>query len=410
MNRVFVTGVGAVTPIGNTAEEFARNLRAGKSGVGPITTFDASKHSVRIAAEVKGFDPSLYIAKKDIRRHDRYSQFAMGASHMALEQARLTPGSFDPRRVGVIISTGIGGIHTFEAEQEVIRQQGPGRVSPFLVPMMICNIASGYVAMAHGFKGPNFCIVSACASGLHGIGEAYLKLAHGMIDICVAGGAESAITPLTVAGFAQMKALSTRNDAPEKASRPYDKDRDGFVMGEGAGVLVLETEASVQRRGVQPLAEILGYGANADAYHLTAPEPNGEGACQAMTDALAWRSTPKESVNYINAHGTSTPLGDVAEILAVKRVFGDHARKLMVNSTKSMIGHLLGAAGCLGAVATILQITGGFVHPTINLDCPGENLDLDFVPNTAREVRIETGLVNSFGFGGQNASIAFRRV
>ncbi|NLI74952.1 MAG: beta-ketoacyl-ACP synthase II [Candidatus Riflebacteria bacterium] len=410
MNRVFVTGVGAVTPIGNTAEEFARNLRAGKSGVGPITTFDASKHSVRIAAEVKGFDPSLYIAKKDVRRHDRYSQFAMGASHMALEQARLTPGSFDPKRVGVIISTGIGGIHTFETEQEVIRQQGPGRVSPFLVPMMICNIAAGYVAMAHGFKGPNFCIVSACASGLHGIGEAYLKLAHGMIDVCVAGGAESAITPLTVAGFAQMKALSTRNDAPEKASRPFDKDRDGFIMGEGAGVLVLETEANVQRRGVQPLAEVLGYGASADAHHLTAPEPNGEGAFQAMTDALAWRSTPKESVNYVNTHGTSTPLGDVAEIQAVKRVFGDHAKKLMVNSTKSMIGHLLGAAGSLGSVATILQITGGFVHPTINLDCPGDNLDLDFVPHTARDARIETALVNSFGFGGQNASIAFRRV
>ncbi|RCK80725.1 MAG: 3-oxoacyl-[acyl-carrier-protein] synthase, KASII [Candidatus Ozemobacter sibiricus] len=410
MNRVFVTGLGAVTPIGIGIEEFAAGLRAGRSGVGPITSFDASQHSVKIAAEVKGFDPSPYIAKKEIRRHDRYSQFAMAASHMALQQARLEPGTFDPRRVGVIFSTGIGGIQTFEAEHDVIRGQGPGRVSPFLVPMMICNIASGYIAMAHGFKGPNFCVVSACASGLHGMGEAYLKLAHGLIDICVTGGAEAAITPLTVAGFAQMKALSTRNDAPEKASRPFDADRDGFVMGEGAGALIFETEASMQRRGVTPLAEVIGYGASADAYHLTAPEPNGEGAFQAMSEAIAFRQTPPTTFNYVNCHGTSTPLGDVAEILAIKRVFGDHAKSLMVNATKSMIGHLLGAAGAVGAVATVLQISRGFVHPTINLDRCDERIDLDCVPHTAREARIEAALVNSFGFGGQNACLAFRRV
>ncbi|OIP31875.1 beta-ketoacyl-[acyl-carrier-protein] synthase II [bacterium CG2_30_54_10] len=409
MNRVFVTGLGAVTPIGIGIEEFGRSLRAGKSGVCPISCFDASKHSVRIAGEVKNFDPAPYITKKDIRRHDRYSQFAMAASHMAIQQAGLVPGAYDPKRVGVIISTGIGGIHTYEEEFKVISQQGPRRVSPFLVPMMICNIAAGYVAIAHGFKGPNFCIVSACASGLHGIGEGYLKLVHGMIDICVTGGSEAAIISLNIAGFAQMKALSTRNDAPEKASRPFDKDRDGFVMGEGAGVLILETEASMNRRGAKPLAEVIGYGASADAHHLTAPCPDGEGAYQAMTDALEFSKTPKESVNYVNAHGTSTHLGDVAETIALKRVFGDHAKKLMVNSTKSMIGHLLGAAGTVGAVATVIQMTGGFVHPTINLDCPGEGLDLDYVPNTARNAQIEAGLVNSFGFGGQNACVVFRK-
>ncbi|MBP7633830.1 beta-ketoacyl-ACP synthase II [Candidatus Ozemobacteraceae bacterium] len=410
MKRVFVTGMGAVTPIGIGIEEFAANLKAGVSGVGPITRFDASKHTARIAAEVKNFDPTLYINKKEVRRHDRYSQFAMAASEMAIKQAGITSENVDHARVGVIIATGIGGISTMEAEHDTYMKSGPGRVSPFLVPMMICNIASGCLAMAHGFKGPNYCVVSACASGLHAIGEAWQKIQLGIVDAMICGGAEAGITPLTVAGFAQMKALSTRNDEPTKASRPYDKDRDGFVMGEGSGSIVIESEESMLKRGAKPIAELVGYGCSADAYHLTAPDPNGEGAFLAMKQALAWNSIPVEQIDYVNAHGTSTPVGDPVEVVAIKRVFGDHAKKLAVNSTKSMIGHLLGAAGAVGTVATLIQMSGGFLHPTINHDQPGEGCDLDFVPNTAREAKIRHAVVNSFGFGGQNASLLFKAV
>jgi len=410
MKRVFVTGMGAVTPIGIGIDEFATNLKAGVSGVGPITRFDASKHTARIAAEVKNFDPTLYISKKEVRRHDRYSQFAMAASEMAIKQAGMTSENFDPARVGVIIATGIGGISTMEAEHDTYMKSGPGRVSPFLVPMMICNIASGCLAMAHGFKGPNYCVVSACASGLHAIGEAWQKVQLGIVDAMICGGAEAGITPLTVAGFAQMKALSTRNDEPTKASRPYDKDRDGFVMGEGSGSIVLESEESMLKRGAKPIAELVGYGCSADAYHLTAPDPNGEGAFLAMKQALAWNSIPAEQIDYVNAHGTSTPVGDPVEVVAIKRVFGDHAKKLAVNSTKSMIGHLLGAAGAVGTVATLIQMSRGFLHPTINHDQPGDGCDLDFVPNTAREAKIRHAIVNSFGFGGQNASLLFKAV
>ena len=410
MNRVFITGMGVVTPIGNNVSEFLEALKTGKNGIGPITGFDSSRHSVRIAAEVKNFDPTPYIPKKEIRRHDRYSQFAMGASHMAIQQAGLSKENTVPRRIGVILSTGIGGIRTFETEQEVIVRSGPGRVSPFLVPMMICNIAAGYISMYHGFRGPSFCVVSACASALHGLGEAYLKLADGRLDAAVAGGAESAITPLTVAGFAQMKALSTRNDAPHEASRPFDKDRDGFVMGEGAGAFVLETEENMKRRGAVPLAELAGYGASADAYHLTAPDPNGEGAVQAMADAIDMAGLRPDQIDYVNAHGTSTPVGDPAESGAVRKLFQTHADKLLVNSTKSMVGHLLGAAGAVGLAATILQMQNGFVHPTINLHTPGEGCDLDFVPLAARECRINNAIINAFGFGGQNGSLLIRRV
>ncbi|HEY9072283.1 MAG TPA: beta-ketoacyl-ACP synthase II [Candidatus Ozemobacteraceae bacterium] len=410
MKRVFVTGMGAVTPIGIGIEEFAAGLKAGVSGVGPITQFDASKHTVRIAAEVKNFDPTLYINKKEARRHDRYSQFAMAASDMALKQSGLTVEHLDPARVGVIIATGIGGIATLENEYDTYLKSGPGRVSPFLVPMMICNIAAGCVAMAHGFKGPNYCVVSACASGLHAIGEAWQKIQLGLVDAMVCGGAEAGITPLTVAGFAQMKALSTRNDEPTKASRPFDKDRDGFVMGEGSGVLVIESEESMNRRGAKPIAELVGYGCSADAHHLTAPHPEGEGAFLAMKQALAWQNVPVTQIDYVNAHGTSTPVGDPTEVTAVKRVFGDHAKNLAVNSTKSMIGHLLGAAGAVGTIATLIQMSRGFLHPTINHDAPGEGCDLDFVPNTAREKKIGCAIVNSFGFGGQNASLLFKAV
>ncbi|OQA08446.1 MAG: 3-oxoacyl-(acyl-carrier-protein) synthase 2 [bacterium ADurb.Bin374] len=399
MKRVFVTGMGAVTPIGIGIDEFATNLKAGVSGVGPITRFDASKHTARIAAEVKNFDPTLYISKKEVRRHDRYSQFAMAASEMAIKQAGMTSENFDPARVGVIIATGIGGISTMEAEHDTYMKSGPGRVSPFLVPMMICNIASGCLAMAHGFKGPNYCVVSACASGLHAIGEAWQKVQLGIVDAMICGGAEAGITPLTVAGF-----------EPAKASRPYDKDRDGFVMGEGSGSIVLESEESMLKRGAKPIAELVGYGCSADAYHLTAPDPNGEGAFLAMKQALAWNSIPAEQIDYVNAHGTSTPVGDPVEVVAIKRVFGDHAKKLAVNSTKSMIGHLLGAAGAVGTVATLIQMSRGFLHPTINHDQPGDGCDLDFVPNTAREAKIRHAIVNSFGFGGQNASLLFKAV
>lgn len=410
MKRVFVTGLGIVSPNGIGVESFSQSLKAGKSGVKNITTFDPEKHTVKIAAEVEGFDPTPYIVKKEIRRHDRFSQFSMAASHMAISQANLTAESWDPKRICVLIATGIGGIHTLESEHDVYLKSGPGRVSPFLVPMMICNIASGYVAMAHKFKGPNYTVVSACASSVHGIGEAYLKLVYGLCDIAVTGGSESAITPLTVAGFAQMRALSTRNDQPEKASRPFDRDRDGFVMGEGAACLVLETEEAMRKRGSIPLVEIIGYGATADAHHLTEPEPHGEGALQAMTDALAFNQTPAEKVGYVNAHGTSTAKGDVVETLAIKRLLGDRAGKVPVNSTKSMIGHLLGAAGAVGSVATIIQMKGGFLHPTINLDNPGEGCDLDYVPREAREQKIEFALVNSFGFGGHNGSLLFKNV
>lgn len=410
MKRVFVTGIGAVTPIGIGVDQFAESLRQGKSGVSPISCFDASQHSVQIAGQVKNFDPEQYMNKKEARRHDRYSQFAMSAAAMAVDMADLKEKNYDPFRVGVTVSTGIGGIHTFEEEFETCRASGPSRVSPFLVPMMICNISAGCIAMEYGFNGPNYCVVSACASGLHGIGEAFLKIIHDECDIMVCGGAESAITPLTVAGFAKMKALSTRNSEPERASRPFDKDRDGFVMGEGAGVLVIESEESARRRGARVLAEIKGYGATADAYHLTAPHPEGEGGYRAMMKAINFMNFPVERINYVNAHGTSTPLGDLAEMKAVRRVFGDKIGNITINSTKSMIGHLLGAAGAVGSVATIMQMQQGFIHPTINLENVDPELhDLDLSPLSAKNKQIDGGLVNSFGFGGQNASVLFAK-
>lgn len=408
MNRVFVTGIGVVSPIGIGVDNFIEGLKQGKSGISRITSFDPSSHTVQIAAEIKDFDPEQYMGKKEIRRHDRYSQFAMAATHMAAEQAGLKEKNFDPMRAGVLFSTGIGGIHTLESESLNYRENGPHRVSPFLVPMMICDIAAGYIAMEYGLKGPNFSIVSACASGMHGIGESFLKIAYGECDIVVTGASESAITPLTVAGFAKMKALSTRNDAPEKASRPFDKDRDGFIMGEGAGALVLESEESARRRGSTILAEVKGYGATADAYHLTAPHPEGEGAYNAMLKAISINNFPIDRINYINAHGTSTPLGDVSEINAIRRLFGDKTVNLTINGTKSMIGHLLGAAGAVGSVATIIQIQNGFIHPTINLESPDDVFQgLDLAARVAKNKQIDGGLVNSFGFGGHNASILF---
>ena len=410
MKKVVVTGLGAITSIGIGADKFAEGLKQGKSGIVPISCFDASRHTARIAGEISDFNPELYMNKKEIRRHDRYSQFAMSAAAMAIEHSQLTKTEFDPARVGVVVSTGIGGIHTFEKEFSTMSKSGPGRVSPFLVPMMICNISSGCIAMEYGFMGPNYCVVSACASGLHSIGEAYAKIAMNECDAMVCGGAEAAITPLTVAGFAKMKALSTNNDNPQSASRPFDRDRDGFVLGEGAGVLVLESEESAIKRGAKIICELKGYGATADAHHLTAPHPEGEGGFRAMKKAIEQNNFPIEKVNYVNAHGTSTPLGDIAEMKAVRRVFDNKTENVTINATKSMIGHSLGAAGAVGAVATIIQMENNFVHPTINLENVDEQLaDLDFAPAKAKEKHITAGLVNSFGFGGQNASVLFTK-
>ena len=407
MKRVFVTGMGALTPNAIGIDEFTTALKNGTNGIATITQYDPSNEPVRIAGEVKNFNPELYMSKKDARRYDKYSLFAFGAARMAAEQAKITEKNFDPERAGVIIATGIGGIHIYETEHLAYLNGDASRVSPFLVPMMICNTASGVTALEYGFNGPNFAIVSACASSLHAIGEAYLKIAHDECDIMICGGSEAAMIPLTVAGFAKMKALSTRNDEPEKASRPFDKDRDGFVMSEGAGILVIESEESAKRRGSTILAEIKGYGATADAYHLTAPHPEGIGAAAAMKKAIASSGLKLEDINYINAHGTSTPLGDIAEMKAVKLVFGeDGIKNVTINSTKSMIGHLLGAAGVVGTISTIVQMNNGFIHPNRNLDNVDSALtEYSLAPNHSIEKQIKAGLVNSFGFGGHNASL-----
>lgn len=412
MKRVFVTGMGAVTPNAIGIEEFTTALKNGVNGVGPITCFDTSNSNVKIAAEVKNFNPELYMNKKDARRHDKFVQFAMAAAKMAADQAHLQDKNFDPDRVGVFASTGIGGIHMFATEHNTCNESGPSRVSPFLVPMMICNIASGCIAMEYGLNGPNFCIVSACASSLHAIGEAYLKIAHDECDIMVCGGSEAAIIELTVGGFAKMKALSTRNDEPEKASRAFDKDRDGFVMGEGAGMLVLESEESAKRRGSTILAEIKGYGASADAYHLTAPHPDGVGAAKAIKKAIALNNFPIENIDYVNSHGTSTPLGDIAEMKALRLALGEeNYKKPVVNATKSMIGHLLGAAGAVGTIATVIQMQNGFIHPNRNLDnIDSELTDFNLAPNHCMERQINAALVDSFGFGGHNATLLVTRV
>lgn len=407
MNRVFVTGMGAVTPNAIGIEEFTTALKNGVNGIVPIVSCDVSQATVKIAGEVKNFNPELYMNKKDARRHDKYVQYAMAAAKMAGEQANLHEKNFDPDRVGVFASTGIGGIRMLTNEDKTCIEQGPSRVSPFLVPMMICNIASGCIAMEYGLNGPNFSIVSACASSLHAIGEAYLKIAHGECDIMICGGAESALTTITIGGFAKMKALSTRNDEPEKASRAFDKDRDGFVMGEGAGMLVLESEESAKRRGSTILAEIKGYGASADAYHLTAPHPEGLGAAKAIRNALATNNFPAEQIDYVNAHGTSTPLGDIAEMKALKLALGEeNAKKPIVNATKSMIGHLLGAAGAVGTIATVIQMTNGFIHPNRNLDNVDPELaEFNLAPSHFVEREIKAALVDAFGFGGQNATL-----
>ena len=407
---MWITGAGVVSPLGNTLPEFWEHLIQGQSGAGPITRFDASAYETRFACEVKGFTTDGFIDRKDAKRMDRFVQFAVTASHEAIRRAELNMEAIDRSRAGVIIGSGIGGMETFEEQHSVLLQKGPRRVSPFFIPMMIVDMAAGQVSIQLGFKGPNFSTVSACASGAHAIGEALRLIRAGDADVILAGGSESTITPMAMAGFGSSRALSTRNDDPTRASRPFDLDRDGFVIGEGAAVLVLEREDHARRRGAEPLCELAGYGASGDAYHMTAPCVDGEGAARAMERALDDAGLSPEEVQHINAHGTSTPAGDPAEVAAIKRVFGEHARRLMVSSTKSMTGHLLGAAGGLEAAVTAMTLARGIVPPTINLERPDPTCDLDFVPNQARTHSVKAALSNSFGFGGHNVTLAVRAV
>ncbi|GAB4247809.1 MAG: beta-ketoacyl-ACP synthase II [Candidatus Methylacidiphilales bacterium] len=409
--RVVVTGLGVVTPVGNDVPTFWNAIVAGRSGVGPITRFDASSYDTRFAAEVKDFDPLPALpSPKDVRRTDRYTHLAFAAAREAVAESGIFPYAGDPDRVGVLIGSGIGGLQTLEDQHTILREKGPTRVSPFMIPMMISNMASGLISIQYGFRGPNFAIVTACASSSNSIGEAFKLIREGEADVMLAGGSEAACVPLGLSGFAAMKALSSRNDAPEKASRPFDADRDGFVLGEGAGVLVLEDIDHARRRGAKIYGEIVGYGITADAYHMTSPAPEGAGAARAMRRALEVAKLPPEAIDYINAHGTSTPQGDICETQAIKTVFGPHADKVWVSSTKSMTGHLLGGAGAVEMVACLKALEMGIVPPTINLDNPDPACDLDYVPKTARQGSITTIMNNSFGFGGHNACLIARKL
>jgi 3-oxoacyl-[acyl-carrier-protein] synthase II len=407
-HKVFVTGAGVVSPLGNDVPVFWKSLLEGRSGAKAITRFDASKFNTRFACEVKDFSTEGIIDRKDAKRMDRFVQFAVVASAQAIRDAGLDFDTVNRDRTGVLIGSGIGGMETFETQHRVLLERGPDRVSPLFIPMMISDMAAGQVSIQFGLRGPNFCTVSACASGAHAIGEALRLLRAGDADVIVAGGAEATITPMAVAGFSSLRALSQRNDDPERASRPFDQDRDGFVIGEGAGVLVLESESHARRRQAPILCELCGYGASADAYHITAPSEDGDGASRAMVRALQDGQVRPEEIDYINAHGTSTPAGDPVEVVAVKRVLGDHARRVMMSSTKSMTGHLLGAAGGLEAVVVALSIRHGVVPPTINLDHQDSQCDLDFVPHHARETPVRIALSNSFGFGGHNVTLSMR--
>ncbi len=409
--RVVVTGLGLITPVGVGVEETWSALVSGKSGIGPITLFDASTFPTRIAGEVKGFDPEKYMDRKEVRRNDRFIQFALAAADMAMRDSGIDVSREDPERVGAIVGSGLGGLATIEDSHRTLIEKGVRRISPFFVPSLIVNLAPGQISLRYGMKGPTFSPVSACATGNHSIGEAMKTIERGVADVMVAGGSEATITPLGVGGFCAARALSERNDAPEKASRPFDKGRDGFVAGEGAGVLVLEELEHARRRGARIYAELVGYGATSDAYHITSPSPEGEGGQRAMLAALADASLAPASVGYVNAHGTSTPAGDVAECQAIAKVFSDHARSgLMVSSTKSMIGHLLGGAGGAEAVVTVLSIARGVLHPTINVEEQDPECALDVIPNQAREVRVSAAMSNSFGFGGTNAVLLFKRI
>ena len=409
MHRVVVTGLGLVTPVGNDVESTWDALLDGKPGAAPITKFNASNQQVRFACEVKGFDPLQYIDRKEARRYDLFAQLALAAAHQAINQAGLEGRFPSPDRTGVVIGSGIGGMQTYEDNCSLYLTKGPDRVSPFFVPMFIPDIAAGLVSIRYGLKGPNFATVSACASSAHAIGESFSMIRHGAADAMVTGGSEGAITGLTVAAFANMKALSTRNDSPETASRPFDKDRDGFVLGDGGAMVVLESLEHAERRGARILGEVLGYGSSADAYHITSPAESGEGAQRAMKNALEDGHIDIKDVGYINAHGTSTPQGDIAETRAVKAAFGEQARKLVFGSTKSMTGHLLGGAGGLEFIVSLLASNCGVIPPTINQFTPDPECDLDSAPNKRVERRVDVALSNSFGFGGHNVTLAVRR-
>lgn len=409
MRRVVVTGLGVVAPNGIGVDVFWENLLNGVSGIDRIARFDASQHDTKIAAEVKGFDPLLYMEKKEVKKMDRFIHYALAGAIMAADDAQLAVKDVERSRSGVLIGTGMGGIPGLEETHKILLEKGPGRISPFFIPSIITNLASGHIAIRFGLRGPNSCVSTACATGNHAIGDSFELIRRGMADVMFAGGTEAVISPLTIGGFGAMKALSTRNDAPQRASRPFDKGRDGFVMGEGAGVLILEDLDHALRRDARIYAELSGYGMSADAYHMTAPEPEGAGAIASMGLALEAAGLQPEEVDYINAHGTSTPAGDTAETKAIKKVFGDHAHHLAVSSIKSMTGHLLGAAGGVEAVATALTLYHGIIPPTINYEEPDPECDLDYVPNIARQVQVRVAFSNSFGFGGTNATLVFKR-
>jgi 3-oxoacyl-[acyl-carrier-protein] synthase II len=407
--RVVVTGVGMLTPIGNTAAESWANAVKGVSGAGPITSFDTTDHTVKFSSSVKGFDPTQYMDRKEARRVDPFIQFGMAAAVQAIADAGISPNPPDGDRFGVAIGSGIGGILTIEDTHSVLLESGPRRVSPFFVPASVINMISGNVSIRYGFKGPNIAIVTACTTGTHNIGFSMRMIQYGEADVMIAGGAEMATSPVTLAAFSSMKALSTRNDNPAAASRPWDRDRDGFVLGDGAGVLVLEEYERAKARGAQIYCEVVGFGMSGDAHHITAPPDDGAGAVAAMRNALNDAKMAPDAVQYINAHGTSTPQGDIAETRAIKTLFGEKT-KVSVHSTKSMIGHLLGAAGAVEAIFTALAIRHQVSPPTINLDNPSEGCDLDYVPNVARDMFVDGALSNSFGFGGTNGTLIFRKL
>ncbi len=406
--RVVITGIGVISPLGNDPEGFWVRLVKGESGIGPVTRFDAAAFDTRIAGEVKGFRAEDYMDRKDTRRTDLFVQYALAATHQAVKQSGVQ-NAVDPDRYGVVVGSGIGGIATLEEQHRQMIERGPGRVSPFFIPMMISDMASGQISIQYGAKGPNYCTVSACASGAHAIGEAFRIIQGDEADVMITGGAEAAVTPLSFAGFCSMKAMSTRNDEPVRASRPFDSQRDGFVMGEGAGILILEDLEHARKRGVKALAEVIGYGATGDAHHMTAPAPEGEGAARAMRAAIQDSGLPVESFGYLNAHGTSTPLNDKFETQAIKSVFGASAKRLAISSTKSMTGHLLGAAGGLETIICVLALDRQILPPTINYENPDPDCDLDYVPNSARKVELRAALSNSLGFGGHNVTLALSR-
>ena len=406
--RVVVTGMGLVTPLGAGLDNVWDQIVQGRSGIAPITRFDVSRHETKIAGEVKNFNPEDYVPHKEVKKMDLFIHYALGATRVAINDAKLDMTKEQSDRVGVVVGTGLGGLPTIEKYHQVLMERGPDRITPFFIPMLIANLAPGQIAMQHGIKGPNLCIVTACATGAHCIGDATRIIQYGDAEVMVAGGTEANLTPLTVGGFNAMKALSTRNDEPEKASRPFEKNRDGFIVAEGAGIVILEELEHARARGARIYAEVIGYGYNGDAYHITAPAPDGEGFARCIRMALKDAQLVPEQVDYINAHGTSTQLNDYTETLAIKEVFGDRAKKIPVSSTKSMTGHLLGAAGAIEAIFSMLSIRDQICPPTINYEEPDPQCDLDFVPNTARKQALNVTLSNSFGFGGTNATLLFR--